>query len=293
MTYGQLRLVLTKSAPGVDPDLLDAWIDGRYAEILDRLQWERLKIESVLETVAPYQTGTVAVTEGSTGVTGTATVWTAGMTGRGFRVTGRNEYYEFTRTGDTTGTLDRPYEGSTDAAAGYAIFQSVYPLPADCRILEDVRSLDPPGGLGRFSRSQLDASFPNRPATGNPAIWAPYMDDTSDPPRMQVELYPIPDAAKGLPITYVADQAALSAGTTSATLLPWLRPAALVAGVWANILAHREDYVGAQFSEARFDKLVAGMALADARRKGPVRIKMADRFTRHFREAAARGSRRR
>jgi hypothetical protein len=70
-------------------------------------------VEAVLQTTAPYSTGTVAVTEGSAAVTGTDTVWTAGMSGREFRVTGRDEIYTFTRTGNTTGTLDRNYEGDT------------------------------------------------------------------------------------------------------------------------------------------------------------------------------------
>ncbi|MBM3744166.1 MAG: hypothetical protein FJW34_00040 [Acidobacteria bacterium] len=284
MKYGQLRFLLTKSAPGIDPDLLEAWMDGRYLEILDRLQWERLHVDGTLLSVAPYETGTVAVTAASTAVTGTGTTWTAAMSGRRFRVTARSEYYTFTRTGNTTGTLDRAYEGDTDTAAGYMIFANVYALPSDCRILETVRSLDPAGELKRFSRGELNACYPARPSTGDPGLWAPCMDDTSDPPKMQVELYPIPDAAKGYLITYVAEKTALSAGTTSASLLPWLRPAALIAGVQADIRDHQEDYAGAQAAEKRFETLVAGMALTDARRRGPTRIKLAPRFTRHWRQ---------
>jgi len=292
MTYGQLRLILTKSAPGVDPDLLDGWIDGRYMEILDRLQWDRLHVESVLQTVAPYETGTVLATEGSTSLTLSADAgsWMSAMTGRGIRIGERNEYYEFTHVGAKSGSLDRGFEGASTVGAGYMIFQSVYPLAADCRFVEDLRSLDPPGALTRFTRSQLDASFPNRPRTGTPAIWAPYMDDQSDPPRMQLELYPIPDTTKGLPITYVADKAALSAGTTSATLLPWLRPAALIEGVRADILAHQGESTSAGFAEKRFDKLVGGMALAEARRQGASRWRIHPRFSRHWIRAALRGA---
>lgn len=280
MTYGELRFRLTKLAPGVDPDLIEGWIDDRYMEILDRLSWTRLRVESVLQTVAPYATGTVSMTNGLNTVALAGGAWSSAMTGRAFRVDGQQEYYEFTRTGALAGTLDRVYEGETAAGLAYRIFQNIYPLPAALRILEEIRSFTL-GPLDKFSKAQLNASVPSRPAYGVPRVWTPYMDDSSDPPQPQVELYPIPDAAIGLPFSYIADKAALSAGAATATLLPWLRPAAMVAGCEASILRHLKEWIGARLAGEEFERQISLMLNNEAKMKGPTRIRMASRFTRH------------
>src|SRR3990167_5562213 len=52
-----------------------------------------LMTEGVITTVAPYATGTVAMTNGSKTVTGTDTVWTSAMVGRKIRFGSDNAYY--------------------------------------------------------------------------------------------------------------------------------------------------------------------------------------------------------
>ena len=65
MTYGEIRLHLAKALPGVDPELIIDWIQGRYTRILDALSWKRQETESVLQSPARYAIGTVALTQGS------------------------------------------------------------------------------------------------------------------------------------------------------------------------------------------------------------------------------------
>jgi hypothetical protein len=291
MTYGQIRFLLTKALPGVDPDLLDGWIQDRYTRILDRLKWSRLELETAIQTVAPYQTGTVAVTAGSNAVTLTGGTWTTAMTGRAFRVDGRSEYYEFTRASATTGTLDRNYEGDTAAAATYKIVQFVYALPSDCRMLAaNPRLLDAPAVLDRLSsRGELNASAPGRPSLGTPRVCAPYMDAASDPPVMQIELYPIPDDVYGIAVPYIAEQADLS--STSTTLLPWLRPGCLKSGVLADGQKHLKDWNAADRYERDFESQLTEMAQDEARRKGPQPMRAADWMVRHRVERALRSVR--
>lgn len=279
-TLGEIRFRLTKAYPGIDPDLIDGWINDRYTQILDALPWQRLEVEAILQTTAPYRDGTVTVTAGSTAVTGASTVWTAAMSARSFRVDGRSEIYTFTRTGDATGTLDRAYEGDNAAGAAYSIFQRVYTLPADCRLLEDDAFSDfELGPLGRLSRKQLNDSAPGRPASGTPQVWASYMEDASTPPRMQIELYPIPDEARGIPYRYTKEQASLSSAAT--TLQAWLRPAPLIEGVSADCLNHLEKYAGADRKEARFGALVNDMKRNEAANRGGQAIRAAGWMTRH------------
>jgi len=279
MTYGQIRYELTKAMPGVDLALLDGWLYDRYQAILDKLDWQRRDVEAILSTVAPYDTGTVAVMEGSAAVTGAGTTWTAGMSGRRFRVAGRSEYYTFTRTADTTGTLDRAYEGGTDAAAGYAIFQNVYLLPADVVSVVDLRAIASPGNFNRVSLAHLNEISPNRESVGDPCYWAPFMDDASDPPRAQVELYPIPEYARGYPLVYQAD--ATPPSDTSASILPWMRPAALKYGVQADGRALAKDNEGALWYEGKFKEALAEMVGVETRRLGATPMRKADWLTRH------------
>lgn len=78
-------------------------------------------------TEADYTTGTVAVTNGSTTVTGTGTTFTAAMVGRWIRVTaptGDGEWYEIGGyTSSTVLTLLNSYAGTTASGASYIIGQ--------------------------------------------------------------------------------------------------------------------------------------------------------------------------
>lgn len=271
MTYGNLKLRLVKAFPGVDLTLIEGWIGDVYADILDDLSWTRQKLTGILQTAAPYSTGSVTVTAGDTAITGSGTTWTSDMTGRAFRVTGRTEYYEFTYASATTGTLDRAYEGSTAAGAGYSIFQFVYPMPADCALLES----DAFPSLARLSGPQIDAT-----STGTPTNWASYMDDASTPPRMQVELYPAPDAAVGIPFTYVADSALPA---NSASFQAWVNPTALIEGVTSKIKAHAGDYAGAAYHKLSFREAVDNMKGVEARGMANAEIRLPSYFTAHRR----------
>ncbi len=274
MTYGQLKWRLVKAYPGIDLTLIEGWISDVYGDILTEQPWQRLSVEAVLQTAAPYSTGSVALAEGSPSVTGTGTTFTAAMTGMAFRVTGRSETYEFTYVSATSGTLDRGYEGATDTGIGFKIFQYVYPLPADCRLLED-NAFSP---MVRKDRSQLDFSDSARSTFGTPKFWASYMDDGSTPPRMQVELDPVPDTAASLPFSYTAD---VSLPAQSAAFLAWMSPTALIEGVNACVKRHLKDYVGAEMHAREADKALKGMRRTEAHGMAPARMQMDSYYTRH------------
>lgn len=281
MTYGDIKFRLTKAFPGVDLDLIEGWINDRYTEILGELPWQRQDVESVLITVAPYSTGTVALTQGSTAVTLTDGTWTSAMNGRAFRTPPRSEFYQFTYSSSTTGILDRPYEGPTATASGYSIFQHIYPLPSDCRLLEDDAFDGKFGPLKRFTHAQLNSSDPWREATGVTQGWASYMDDSSTPPLMQVEIYPVPDSAVGIPFTYAAQDGPLTA--TSTLLKVWLQPTALIEGVTAKIKAHLRDYNGAQLHMASAIGAVKIMRNTEAQGMAPASLTLDSYYTAHRR----------
>lgn len=227
-TFGEIRFRLSKLVPGVDLDLLDGWIMDRYQEILDTLPWSRLEAVVAIQSPAEYATGTLTATAGSTSITGAGTTWTTAMTGRIIRIANRPEYYGFTRVSDTTATLDRAFEGETAAGLTYQVDQNVFPLPSDARIVNGVSFHFGGRQLVKKSLGELNETAPNRTLYGEPLYWAPYMDAYTDPPVPQIELYPIPDELWTFAVQFTADAAAADAATPSATVLPWLRPAALV-----------------------------------------------------------------
>lgn len=279
MTYGQLKFRLVKQFPGVDLTLIEGWINDRYAEVLGELPWSRQNVQAILETTAPYKTGTVAVTQGSAAVTLTGGTFTTQMSGRSIRAAADSAFYTFTFATGTTGTLDRPYEGTSAAAAGYSIFQNIYPLPANCRLLKDDAFSSVYGEMRRFSDGELDESDPSRVMTGTPTVWASFMDDSSTPPKMQVELWPIPDKALGIPFTYGADADYLS--DTSIILKAWMQPAALVEGVTAKIKRHLEDYAGAQLAMLDAKNALANMRTSEAQGMAPAVMKLDSYYTSH------------
>jgi hypothetical protein len=287
MTYGDIKFRLTKAFPGVDQDSIEGWVCDRYLEILGELPWSRLNVEGILQTTAPYQAGTVALTQGSNAAALTGGTWTAGMGGLAFQATGDQAIYQFTWTGAGAGTLDRPYEGATNGLGTYSIFQNVYPLPADCRFLsDDAFSSFQLGPLKRLTPGDMDAgnpftscAAPGSACPGTPMLWSAYMDDGSTPPQMQVKFYPAPNVAIGIPFRYSAEVAA--PGATSVTLIPWLQPGALIEGATAKIKAHLKDYAGAQLAMVAAKAALGAMRAAEAFRQGPVSMRLDSYYTSH------------
>lgn len=283
LTFGEIRFQCQKRFPGVDPDVLDSLINERYRRVLRRGDWQRLKVQAVLQTVEPYETGTLAVAKGSTALVGTDTVWTDAMSGRAIRIANGEEYYQFTRTAGTTGTLDRAYEGEDETAATYSIWQNIFPLPADLFVLHSMRVLGYPADLDQVSQEQLDERDPNRASEGTPNCYSPHMDDASTPPRMQVEVFPIPDEAIAIPFWYTQDPTLFSASGTALFVAAWLEPAAIYDGVEADVRRLEKDYAGFDRAEALFNVHLIEMFGAEARRRGPQSIKMHPQYTRHNR----------
>ncbi len=269
VTYGQIRSRVAAECPSVSLALIDGYLLDRYTSILDRLQWLRQESTFIVRTPAPYDVGTLAVTAGSATVTVTGGTFSADMTGRAIRVSNRAEFYEFRQTAPGAGALDRPYEGETEGAASYTIFQTVYPLPATVRIVK--RVLGPYGALDPRTGAQLDATTGDA-VTGAPLLYAPYMDDGSDPPQMQLRVWPAPDTEYTL--TAVCTVEAPTLAGTSTALLPWMRPSCLVAGALADACEKLRDFDRADRQELKYEKYLADMIRTDSanRPNRPLRL---------------------
>lgn len=287
MTYGALRLRLSKLCPGTDIEVVDGWIQDRYTEILDSLPWKRQETETIFQVPASYATGTLAATQSSNAITGTGTTWTSAMNGRRIRVNNTSEYYTFTYVSGTTATLDRVFESPTATGLAYRIDQAIFLLPATARIVRQVHPLHnrnqplelvTPGEMNRITAS--------RNWYGTPKYAAPTWDSATDPPQLQLELFPapsVPDSSSSLlsfGVDQIYDQADIDPTSTSTSMLPFVRPACLIAGVQADFAALKGDQMGIITYEARFKKLVGDMAMINALQRGPQKIRLAPELIR-------------
>ena len=302
MTWGQLRLSLQTSAPGVSLDLIDEFLNVRYEQVLEHTDWSGLKYHATITTQAAYQssTDTVTLTVGSASVAGASTNWTSARVGQKFYRPGDSVIYTVSAVGGTTAlTLDRAYEGNGVDASGtvyagssYVFMQNVYALPADCRSV--ATALDPVTGfpLTRFEKDRADESWGPRTLVQDPASYAVYDDsnESSPPVVHQIEFFPPPLHARGISIEYLHSATAFDGSTTSGSPLPWVSSSVLLYGCRADIRAYLGDAAGAKLYEAKFQEELARMArLEHAQKRQKVAVQMANRFTRHRLERAGRG----
>jgi hypothetical protein len=290
-TWGQIRHELQKYSAGVDLQLVNNWINGAYDRILGYRAWKELELEAWLETVDAYLTGTVTVTLGSTAVTGSGTTFTALMTGRKFRVDGRKEWYTFTRTGATTGTIERAYEGPSGSALPFHIFQNVYELPENCEYILVMTNQRVGRPMHINTRRELENISPARLAYGEPDLYFPSSEspEASPPVLHRVELYPIPLVAGGYPYTYKFIPTGFTGQNTSASPLPFVSDDAIAAFSKASILRHLKDGAGALAEEAQGLIYLMQMSTTENDRVGPVQIRMQQRFVRHRQRRWMRG----
>ena len=281
-TWGEIRFRLSKAHPGVDPDLLDSYINSAYELILDARPWRGLRAEGALDTVAAHADGSVALTNGSATVTGTATAFTAAMTGRRFRRASDSDMYTVEYVSPTELTLDRAYSGATGTQLGYRVFQHIYDLPGFVKYLTDLRA--PLGrGIGKKTQDFLNDYYPGRPGHGAPTIWAEAPDSDELAPEIvhRVELYPIPEQAERLPYTFQKAAFAFDGESTSVSPMPWVRTNAIVFRARALIYVDEKDSASADRYEAMANRELDSMHLVESQRRGSHQIEMAARFTEH------------
>lgn len=275
-TWGQLRLLLQQDFGGISPDLIDGYLNTRYGDVLDRWPWKGLEVETILQTTAAYQTGTVSLTQGLNTATGTGTVFTPAMTGMRFQALTDNTVYTFTFVSATAGTLDRNYEGTTNAAATFWIYQDQYPLPAGTKTVLSV--VNPVTGLPLedWTKGQTIeglstwSGFPQACPQTTPQAYALAADTNENTPPVYhtLQLYPPPATSAGYPVRYQKATAGFSSPNTNAGPLPWISDNVLLCGCRADGKKKNKDYAGAALEEAAYERAIRVMLNVDGARRG-------------------------
>jgi hypothetical protein len=292
-SWGQLRLLLIAGAPGISPDLLDGYLNLRYGRILDFYPWTGLEAETTLQTAAAYTAGTVTVSLGSDAIVGVGTAWTNALTGFGFQIGNGGAWYTATITGLTTAMLGRDYEGDSGTALGYSLFQNVYTLPADLKVILSITG-SPWGeeNLLEWSGAQMEQSEDGM-ALGDAVYYALGEDtpETSPPVLHTVELYPAPLLARGYSLRYTKAAFGFTGENTADSILPWVSDECLLNGCRADIQAHLASQVNAENPaahlqsargyEALFGLGLAAMVRQDNLRRPQRAMGMDRHYTRH------------
>jgi hypothetical protein len=204
MTYGELRFDLSKLAPGLDPDLLDAFINDRYQRILEHHKWKDMEVDGTLTTVI----------------------------GSGLP----------------------------------------YAMPADFRLPLEGRNPTTDSEICFISRSELNRLAPTRPQTGEPQVYS-LVNAT------QAEIYPVPTAIDTYTFRYIKSLPRFADTDTALSILPWISIFCLKAGVKADVCEQQKDYSGSDRNEVKFNRELTKMAVTDANRTGPMRVRTSAKFS--------------
>lgn len=184
-----------------------------------QLPW--LERDAVLRVRAPYTTGTVSVTRGSTTVTGTSTLWTTADAygDNNARVGGKisfggSDIYTVTAVGGAgTITLNTRYVADEDLTdSSYTYFEDEYDLASDFLKPIDVRSFTSAFNLPIIGRNEFRRMFPRPNVSGKPST-ATLLDLTyvgNSTEVRKIQLYPYPSSEYLLPYSYVTQNLAVS-----------------------------------------------------------------------------------
>lgn len=203
MTFGELRFDVSKFAPGLDPDLLDSFINDRYQRILDHHKWKDLEVDGTLTTAVNTRT---------------------------------------------------------------------YAVPADFNLPLEGRNPTTDDEIVFISRAELNLLAPSRSATGAPQVYT-LVD------AVTFEVYPVPTAIASYTQRYIKRVARFTSTDTAVVIPPWISMECLKAGVKADICETQKDYAGADRKETKFMRELTTMAVTDASRMGPVRVRISRKFS--------------
>ena len=180
------------------------WVMSRIASYGDqRGGWSFDFTKSAFNTQAPYETGTVTVTQSSTAVTGSSTVWTGITLSRHKLSVGGIHYPIASITNDTALVLSENAAESQAAGTAYKIIKDEYLLAALRRIHvmwdpQDDRRI---AGVSRKAIGRTSIELEN----GNNPLWYSHMGRDAATSVSIVQLSPYPTSIQRIEYWYQAD----------------------------------------------------------------------------------------
>jgi hypothetical protein len=159
----------------------------------EKLPWSERQSHLILQP--SYSTGTVAITQGSTSVTGTDTAWSTtnawgianARAGGKVRVSGTQDVYTVAAVGGATAmTLAEKFVGSTVTAASYLYFEDEYTLAPDFARPVDVRSFSDGFNIPIIGRTEFRRRYPRNVTTGTVSVATIFDEDRYGAPVISI-----------------------------------------------------------------------------------------------------------
>lgn len=180
--------------------LIGQWVDARWKELAASNNLRVLLREGELFMPAPFSTGTVSATRGSTTVTGSGTGWTNALAGRHIRI--RGVWHEIaTVVSPTVLELGAAYGEDTVSGAGYNIIQRRLDLAPDVRKLGVFWHMRLRRPLHTVHKQGLDLVIPSRYSINSVPTWVAEVEASENGVK-RVEIYPYPRNSEIIHYTY-------------------------------------------------------------------------------------------
>jgi hypothetical protein len=142
LSYANARTILqSRIADSSNSTAVDQAIDQAQREVARSRRWPELIGRKFFNTVAAYETGTVAVTNASTTVTLTGGTWPSDVASGLYRFalsTSGPWYGVATRSSDTVILLAQAYIGASDTSTDYIAYKSHYSLDSSVDRVEEM-----------------------------------------------------------------------------------------------------------------------------------------------------------
>ena len=194
------------------------WANIIQNDILSRYPFEWSLGRTVIQTTADKTAGTVAVTNGSTSITGTSTAFASTDKRSFIQINGTgNAWYEVTNVSSQVLTIAVPFLSANNAAANYTLRQFYYDLPSTCFRVHDARISSTTIKLNPSGIWTIDQSQPDINTTGTATNYFTFRTDpdlsASAAKQIQIGFYPTMITADNIEVRYVATPVDLSADT--------------------------------------------------------------------------------
>jgi len=166
--------------------------------------WHERKKEAYVNTVAPYDTGTVTLTLASTTITGSGTTFVEGMVGRKIALSYDDPYYKIdTFTSTTVMATDRAYVEATASGSSYVIYDDMLMLVEMDALLAGsliVMSAGYDYPLDDLTSAGWDNLGHMPRVSSRPTAFRLVPDDGG---RTTIQVWPVPDAAYAIRYEYL------------------------------------------------------------------------------------------
>ena len=151
-------------------DVLRRGLQGLLFHYASAWPWPHYRARGTVTMIDDYGTGTVSVTNGSAAVTFSGSTLTATMAGRKIRFSSQAQWYDIStvNVGAGTAVLVQAYQGTTNTAATFTIYQDEYRLAANCQRPLDFIQLEDQVQMALFTYLDFDRLFADVGSLGDP-----------------------------------------------------------------------------------------------------------------------------